>query len=79
MSNKELQREVEEHLESMESQLNNVYNAPVTEGGMEYLMKHQDVITFCEDEIEDDLDILDFFDEDDKLLMKFFGKNLPEL
>ncbi len=74
MSNKEIRREVEEHLVSMESQLDTVYNAPVTDGGMEYLMEHQDEITFCEDEIEGGLDILDCLDEDDKILKEFFGK-----
>ncbi len=75
MNKEEIQRQAEDYIESMRSQLDTVYSAPVTEGGMEYLMEHQDEITFCEDEIEEDLDILDFLDEDDDIVLKeFFGE-----
>lgn len=74
MNKEEIQRQAEDYIESMRSQLDTVYSAPVTEGGMEYLMEHQDEITFCEDEIEEDLDILDFLDEDDIVLKEFFGE-----
>ncbi len=59
----------------MESQLDNIYNAPLTSGGGDYLMKNIDEITFCEDEIEETSMFLDLLDEEDEVVRKFFSKN----
>lgn len=75
MNKVEIQRQAEDYIESMESQLDNIYNAPLTTDGWDYLMKNIDKITFCEDEIEEASMIIDFLDEDDEVVRNFFGKN----
>lgn len=77
MEKKDLRKDIEENIASMESQMDTVYNAPVTEGGMEYLMEHQDEITFCESQIEEDLDLLDLLEDEDEdeFFREFFRRN----
>ncbi len=75
MNKEQIRIQAEDHIESMESQLDNIYNAPLTSGGGDYLMKNIDEITFCEDEIEETSMFLDLLDEEDEVVRKFFSKN----
>ena len=60
-------------IELNESRLNNIYQTPLTEGGMGVLIDNVDNITFCEDEIASDLDEIDIWEEEDETVKDFFG------
>ena len=40
---------------------------------MDFLMNNIDSITFCENEIENDIDELDIWEEEDEVVKSFFG------
>lgn len=63
------------NIELNESRLNNIYSTPITEGGMDFLMNNIDSITFCENDIENDIDELDIWEEEDEVVKSFFGIN----
>ncbi len=65
--------EIKDNIELNESRLNNIYSTPLTEGGMDSLMDNIDNNTFCENEIENDIDVLDILEEEDEVVKAFFG------
>lgn len=65
--------EIKDDIELNESRLNNIYSTPLTEGGMDFLMDNIENITFCENEIESDIDVLDILEEEDEVMKTFFG------
>lgn len=67
--------DIKDDSELNESRLNNIYSTPITEGGMDFLMNNIDSITFCENEIENDIDELDILEEEDDVVKSFFGIN----
>lgn len=67
--------DIKDDIELNESRLNNIYSTPITEGGMNFLMNNIDSITFCENEIENDIDELDIWEEEDEVVKSFFGIN----
>ena len=69
--------EIKDDIELNESRLNNIYSTPLTEGGMDFLMNNIDSITFCENEIENDIDELDIWAEEDEVVKSFFGISSP--
>ncbi|WP_290460926.1 MULTISPECIES: hypothetical protein [Bacteroidales] len=73
--NRKIEREdLEEYLEARESQLNNVLSSPIGTG--DYSMPSTEEIDdtiFLEDEIENTKSLLDLFDDEDEVMMKFLG------
>lgn len=73
--NREIERgDLEEYLEAKESQLNNVLSSPIGTG--DYSMPSAEEIDetiFLEDEIENTKSLLDLFDDEDEVMMKFLG------
>lgn len=67
--------EIKDDIELNENRLNSIYSTPLTEGGMDFLMDNIDNITFCENEIDSDIDILDILEEEDEVVKSFFGIN----
>lgn len=65
--------EIKDDIKLSVSRLNSIYSTPVGEGGMDFLMDNIDNITFCEDEIENDIDELDIWEEEDEVVKTFFG------
>lgn len=65
--------ETNDDIELNESRLNNTYSMPLSEGGMDFLMNNIDSITFCENDIENDIDELDIWEEEDEVVKSFFG------
>lgn len=65
--------EIKDDIKLSVSRLNSIYSTPVGEGGMDFLMYNIDNITFCEDEIENDIDELDIWEEEDEVVKSFFG------
>lgn len=73
--NRKIEREdLEEYLEARESQLNNVLSSPIGTGdnSMPSTEEIDDTI-FLEDEIENTKSLLDLFDDEDEVMMKFLG------
>ncbi len=65
--------EIKDDIELNESRLNNIYSPPLTEGGMDSLMDNIDNITFCENEIENDIDVLDILEDEKEVVKSYFG------
>lgn len=66
--------DLEEYLEARESQLNNVLSSPIGTG--DYSMPSVNEVNetiFLEDEIESTKDLLDLFDDEDEIMIKFLG------
>lgn len=69
--------EIKDDIDLNESRLNYIYSTPLSGSGMDYLMDNIDNITFCEDEIESDIDELDIWVEEDEVVKSFFGISSP--
>lgn len=65
--------EIKDDIELNKNRLNYIYSTPLSGSGMDYLMDNIDNITFCEDEIESDIDELDIWAEEDEVVKTFFG------
>lgn len=73
MNKRKIVEEIQENIAYNESSLDNIYSTPLTEGGMDFLAQNINDITFFEERINEDLDELDFWEEEDPVVMKFFG------
>lgn len=75
MNEEELKKEIQDNIAYNRSSLECIYSTSITDGGMEMLAKQIDEITFYEDKIEKDLDDLDILEEEDPVVLRFFGIN----
>lgn len=78
MSDKHLKDEIQDNLSYNRSSLDNIYSTPLDEGGMDFLEQQIDEITFYNDIIKADLEDLEILDNEDPVVLRFFGTNSLE-
>lgn len=73
MKNKSLISDIQDNIAYNESSIDYICSTPVTEGGMDFLEKNINDVTFYEDSINDDLDDIEVLDDEDPAVLNFFG------
>lgn len=73
MKEEKLIEEIQENIVYNRSSLDCIYSTPIDEGGMKMLEQQIDEITFYEDKIEEDLEDLDILEDEDPVVLRFFG------
>lgn len=73
MNNKGLISDIQDNITYNKSSVDYICSTPVTEGGMDFLEKKINDVTFYEDSINDDLDDMDVLENEDPAVLKFFG------
>lgn len=65
--------DIKDNIAYNESSVDYICSTPVTEGGMDFLEKKINDVTFYEDSINDDLNNMEVLEDEDPAVLKFFG------